>query len=73
MVAATDKAVTPISTAGKRWDNRTPSRRSKKNKKKQKQKQKQNQKHNQQRGGNVTPSTPVDSYAHSATAAIFPL
>jgi hypothetical protein len=64
MAAATDKAVTPISMARKRWDTTTPLAWSNKNKNKNKNKINNS-------GGNVTASMPADSYARAATAAAF--
>jgi hypothetical protein len=60
MAAATDKAVTPISMARKRWDTMTPLVWSNNN----------NKKINNS-GGNVTASTPRDSYACAANTAAF--
>jgi hypothetical protein len=66
MAMTTDKAVTPISAAVKRWDTTTPLAWSNKNKSKNSNKNRNKIKNS---GGNVTTSAPVDSYTHSAVAA----
>ncbi len=66
MAAATDEAVTPISTAGKKWDTTTLLAWINKNKNKNKHQNKINNS-----GSNVTASMPADSYAHAAASAAF--
>ncbi len=62
--AATDKAITPISTVRKRWDTTTLLVWSNKNKNKNMNINKINNS-----GGNVTASESADSYTGAATAA----